>query len=147
MFARNGGPMESASSNLSAGKFLLDTDVIIWHLRGRQDVTRALRELQAFGVPACSALSVLEVQVGLKKGEEERTAHFLSSLSVIAVTKEIAERAALEIRDQRAQGITIDIPDAIIAATCLTQGLTLVTYNKKHYPFETLIFHPLPVLR
>jgi predicted nucleic acid-binding protein len=47
--------------------FLLDSDVIIWHLRGRSDVTQILRGLQKFGVPACSALSVIEVQLGVKK--------------------------------------------------------------------------------
>jgi hypothetical protein len=31
-----------------------------------------LKEIQSFGLPACSALSVLEVQVGVKKGEEEK---------------------------------------------------------------------------
>ncbi len=139
--------MESVSSDPAMSEFLLDTDVIIWHLRGRQDVTRALSELQASGVPSCSALSVLEVHVGLKKGEEEKTNLFLGSLIVIAVSKMIAERAAMEIREQRAQGITIDIPDAIIAATCLAHNLTLVTYNKRHYPFEDLSFHPLPLLR
>ena len=128
-------------------KFLLDTDVIIWHLRGRQDVTTALREMQAFGVPSCSALSVLEVHAGIKKGEEEKTDLFLGSLIVIDVTKKISEQAAMAIREKRAQGVSIDIPDAIIAATCLTHGLTLVTYNKKHYPFENLTFHALPLLR
>jgi tRNA(fMet)-specific endonuclease VapC len=139
--------MESASRDRAMSKFLLDTDVIIWHLRGRQEVTRALRTLQEFGVPFCSTLSVLEVQVGLKRGEEEITGLFLDSLSIIDVTKKIAERAALTIREQRTQGITMDIPDAIIAATCLIHNLTLVTYNKKHYPFKNLTFYPLPSLR
>ncbi len=127
-------------------KFLLDTDVIIWHLRGRKDVTRALSELQAFGVPSCSALSILEVQVGVKQGGEARTDLFLGSLTVFDVTKKIAERAALSVRKQRAKGITIDLPDAIIAATCMVYRLTLVAYNKKHYPFANLAFHPLPIL-
>lgn len=127
-------------------KFLLDTDVIIWHLRGRRDVTRALTELQAFGVPSCSALSILEVQVGVKKGEEAKTDIFLGSLTVFDVTKKIADKAALSIREQRAKGVTIDLPDAIIAATCMVHRLTLVTYNKKQYPFANLAFHPLPIL-
>ena len=127
-------------------KFLLDTDVIIWHLRGRRDVTRALTELQAFGVPSCSALSILEVQVGVKKGEEAKTDLFLGSLVVVDVTRKIADKAAVSIRELRAKGVTIDLPDAIIAATCLVHGLTLVTYNKKHYPFPKLAFHPLPSL-
>lgn len=126
--------------------FLLDTDVIIWHLRGRQSVTQAIRELQAFGVPSCSALSILEVQVGVKKGEETKTELFLGSLKVFDVTKQIASKAALVIREQKAKGVTMDLPDAIIAATCLHHRLVIVTYNTKRYPAAALVFHPLPPL-
>ena len=57
-------------------RFLLDSDVLIWHLRGREEVTEMLRELQKFEVPACSALSVLEVLLGVKIGEEEKNRPF-----------------------------------------------------------------------
>ncbi len=127
-------------------KYLLDTDVITWHLRGRNEVTRVLTELQAFGVPSCSALSILEVQVGVKKGEEAKTDLFLGSLTFFDVTKKIAEKAALSVRERKTRGVTIDLPDAIIAATCMVHGLTLVTHNRKHYPFRTLDFHPVPGL-
>jgi predicted nucleic acid-binding protein len=127
-------------------KFLLDTDVIIWHLRGRLEVTRALRELQAFGIPSCSALSILEVQVGVKKGEETKTGLFLGSLKVFDVTRQIADKAGVLVREQKAKGVTFDLPDAVIAATCLLHDLNLVTYNTRHYSLAGLIFHPLPPL-
>jgi tRNA(fMet)-specific endonuclease VapC len=126
--------------------FLLDTDVIIWHLRGRLEVTRALRELQAFGIPSCSALSILEVQVGVKKGEETKTALFLGSLKVFDVTRQIADKAGALVREQKAKGVTLDLPDAVIAATCLLHDLNLVTYNTRHYLPAGLTFHPLPRL-
>lgn len=127
-------------------KFLLDTDVIIWHLRGRPEVTGALRELQVFGIPSCSALSILEVQVGVKKGEETKTDLFLGSVKVFDVTRQIAGKAGIMVREQRTKGVTLDLPDAVIAATCHLHDLILVTYNKKHYPIAGLTFHPLPPL-
>lgn len=127
-------------------KFLLDTDVIIWHLRGRPEVTKTLRDLQAFSVPSCSALSVLEVGAGMKKGEEQKTNLFLGSLAVFDVTRQIADRAADLIREQKVKGVTLDLPDAVIAGTCMLYELTLVTYNTKHYPMRALKFHPLPPL-
>ena len=57
-------------------RFLLDTDVIIWHLRGRHEVTEMLRNLQNMSLPGCSAVSVFEVQMGVKRGEEEATTAF-----------------------------------------------------------------------
>lgn len=127
-------------------KFLIDTDVIIWHLRGRLEVTGALRELQAFGAPSCSALSILEVQVGVKRGEEAKTDLFLDALKVFDVTKQVATKAASLIREQKTKGNTFDLPDAVIAATCILRDLILVTYNSRHYPIPALTFHQLPPL-
>ena len=125
-------------------RFLLDSDVIIWHLRGRKEVTEVLRDLQRFGLPACSALSVLEIQLGVKKGEEEKTDRFLKSLRIFDVDMEIANKAAKLIRRDKARGVTLDLPDSVIAATCILHGLILVTYNTKHYPISKKKFHPLP---
>ena len=91
-----------------------------------------------------SALSVLEVQLGVKKGEEEKTDRFLKSLRIFDVNMEIANHAAGLIREYRTKGVTVDLPDAIIASTCILHDLILVTYNTKHYPVRELKFHPLP---
>ena len=123
------------------GRFLLDSDIIIWHLGGRGEVTGMLRDLQRFGVPGCSALSVLEVQVGVKKGEEERTNYFPKHLKVFDVSTEIASKAAQLIREYKRKGLTLDIPDAVIASTCILHDLILVTYNRKHYPITGLEFY------
>lgn len=125
-------------------KFLLDSDVIIWHLRGRNDVTEMLRGLQRFGLPACSPLSVLEVQLGVKKGEEEKTDRFLKSLKIFDVNMEIASKAARLIREHKSRGVTLDLPDSVIAATCILYELILVTYNTKHYPISEITFYPVP---
>ena len=123
-------------------RFLLDSDVIIWHLRGRREITEMLQDIQRYGVPACSALSVLEVQVGVKRGEEEKTDRFMDSLKIFDVNREIAYKAAQIIREYKEKGMTIDLPDAIIASTCIFQDLILVTCNRKHYPIPELRFHP-----
>jgi predicted nucleic acid-binding protein len=128
-------------------RFLLDSDVIIWHLRGRKEVTDMLRNLQKFGLPACSALSILEVQLGVKKGEEEKTDLFLRSLRIFDVNIEIANKAAQLIRENKAKGVTIDLPDAIIASTCILHDLILVTYNTKHYPISEIEFYQLPSIK
>ena len=128
-------------------RFLLDSDIIIWHLRGKPEVTEMLRDLQRAGLPACSALSVLEVLLGAKKGEEEKTERFLGSLRVFDVNREIAAVAARLIREGKPRGIILDLPDAVIASTCIFHELTLVTYNTKHYPIAHLKFHPLPPIQ
>ena len=129
-------------------KYLLDSDIIIWHLRGRREISEMLKDLQRSGLPACSAISVLEVQLGVKtKDEEEKTNRFLESLKVFDVTMDIARIAARLIREYKAKGVTMDIPDSIIASTCILHDLILVTYNRKHYPISELKFHLPPQIK
>jgi tRNA(fMet)-specific endonuclease VapC len=127
-------------------RFLLDSDVIIWHLRGRNEVTEMLKGMQSHGVPGCSAISILEVEIGMKESEEEKTSRFLKALKVFEVNREVASLAAKIIRDQKSKGLTLGLGDAIITGTCLLNNLTLVTYNRKHYPVENLEFFPVPPL-
>jgi predicted nucleic acid-binding protein len=129
-------------------KYLLDSDIIIWHLRGRKEITDMLKDLQRFGLPTCSAISVLEVQLGVKtKDEEGKTNRFLESLKVFDVNMDIARIAAQLIREYKVKGVTIDIPDSIIASTCILHDLILVTYNRKHYPISELKFHLPPPIK
>ncbi len=120
------------------GRALLDTDVIIWHLRGREHTRRWIGELQADGVPACSALSITEVVVGMRPREVGVTRAFLEALDVIPVDREIAWLAGELIQTYGRRGITLDFVDATVAATCLVERLALATYNIGHYPMPDL---------
>jgi tRNA(fMet)-specific endonuclease VapC len=124
-------------------RFLLDSDVIIWHLRGRHEVTEMLRNLHDFSLPGCSAVSVFEVQMGVKRGEEEATHRFLKALKIFDVNWEVADRSAQLVREYKSKGRTLGVADALIAGTCLYHDLTLVTYNRKHYPIAELNIYPV----
>lgn len=119
-------------------KFLLDSDIIIWFLRGKREIMGLLEKLQKSGVPACSPISIIEVQLGVKKGEEEKISTFLNSLEIYPIDREIGNLAGEYLRRYKQKGITLEIPDAIIGATCILNDLILVTYNRKHYPFKEL---------
>jgi len=114
--------------------YLLDSNILIWHLRGRKDVVEVLTGLASEGSLACSAVSVLEVQAGVKRGEQERTDAFLDGLDVRNVDRQIASQAGHYIRKHREKGITLDFADAIIASTAVIGDLMLVTENAAHFP-------------
>ena len=124
-------------------RFLLDSDVIIWHLRGRHEATEMIRKLQNFSLPGCSAVSVFEVQMGVKRGEEEATLRFLKALKIFDINWEAADRSAQLVREYKSKGQTLGVADALIAGTCLYHDLTLVTYNRKHYPIAELNIYPV----
>jgi len=126
-----------------AFKYLLDTDVIIWHLRGHEP-TREILETIKFDQPiGCSIMSVFEVWCGVRKKEQEITQQLLSQLNKIPIDNDIAVKAAEYWREFRAKGITLGKADAIIAATANILNLTLITYNRSHYPMNDIVFYEI----
>lgn len=123
-------------------RYLLDSDIIIWCLRGRRDTVQLVEELQKESVPYCSALSIIEVELGMRGGEEKATRGFLDALRVEPVDGNVARLAATYMREYRRKGKTLDLVDASIAATCVTRSLLLVTYNVKDYPVSEVTFYP-----
>lgn len=88
-------------------------------------------------------MSIVEIQAGVRHGEEKKTNALLDSLKAYDVTPAIANLAGTFIRDYRAKGITLDFVDSIIAATAVIHGLTLFTYNVKDYPMpEIKLYSP-----
>ena len=134
--------------------YLLDSDVLIWHLRGHEPTVRLLRELaqerreeEGEGVSplGCSVISVFEVRVGMRPEEEEATERLLSVLERYVVDESIAERAADYYRSFARQGIMLHIADLLIAATASLYRLGLVTYNRDHFPMEDVrLYEPMP---
>ncbi|MCX5999480.1 MAG: type II toxin-antitoxin system VapC family toxin [Chloroflexi bacterium] len=114
--------------------FLLDSDVIIWFLRGKKETKGLLLEVQRQGVPGCSPISIVEVQMGVRDGERDKTNMFLDSLDVYAIDRATANKAGEYIREYGRRGIRLSPPDAMIAATCVLNDLVLVSYNSRHYP-------------
>jgi hypothetical protein len=124
--------------------YLLDSDVLIWILRNRESTVRMVEELagRATEPLACSALSVMEIEVGVKPGEEARTAECLDGLTVLPVDGELAREAAALLR-KRKRLEPREWVDALIAATAIRHGLTLVTYNRRDYPYSEVSLHPV----
>jgi predicted nucleic acid-binding protein len=111
---------------------LLDTNILIEYLRGRQEA-RALLEAQD-EKPRVSVGSVMELYAGFRNRREEQNAErFLSEMNVLPVTHEIAKRAGVFSRLYEPSHGLDDI-DALIAATAEHHGFRLATLNVKHFP-------------
>lgn len=124
---------------------LLDSSVIFDHLNGRFGRTEFLEQLIEQGhVLACCPVNFTEVYAGLRPGEEDKTAAFLNSLEYLPVTPEIARQAGLLRRDWQKQGQTLSYTDVTIAAVALSNGVPILTDNRKHFPMPELRLVPLP---
>jgi len=125
--------------------FLLDSDVLIWLLRGRAETVELVERLQreTAAALACSALSILEIWTGVRPGEERKTQLLLEPLKVMPVDSTIARHAALLLSSRKRQRDPREWIDALIAATCLELRLTLVTYNLRDYPYHDISLYPI----
>jgi len=123
-------------------RYLLDSGVIIRHLRGHPAAVRLLRGLGKRERLAVAAVTRLEIHAGMREHERYKTQKLLSRFVTLDMDAEIADRAGDYIRKYRGQGVALSIPDAIIAATAIQYGLTLVTFNPKDFPMPGLSLFP-----
>ena len=103
-------------------RVLLDSDVLVDHLRGQR---RLLAGGDEFHV---SAISRAELFSGRAAEEERRIRRLLEPMVGIPVDAAIAERAG-----RLRRGTSRRLPDALIAATALEHRLTLVTRNVRDF--------------
>jgi predicted nucleic acid-binding protein len=118
--------------------YLLDSDILIWYLRGGPEIVKKVKLLGSKDYLGCSVISILEVEAGMKPGEEEKTIAFLEGLRSYPIDKSVARKAAAYIRQFKPKGISLDFADTLIAATASLNNLTLVTINVVHYPMEDI---------
>lgn len=98
---------------------VVDTDVIIDHLRGH-------RRLQAGGVIAYSTVTRCELFSGLDDSAAIRI--LLDPMVEVEVDRGVAETGGAL---RRAHGLTV--PDALVAATAMGLGVPLITRNTRHF--------------
>lgn len=118
---------------------LVDTDVLIAHLRGTHAARDWLRNARMSGPLAISVVSITELSGGMRSAERAEVWALLSALRAEPVTEVIARRAGELMRAFRRSHAGIGVPDYLIAATAEVKGLDLATLNVRHFPmFEGL---------
>jgi predicted nucleic acid-binding protein len=110
--------------------YLLDTTVLIDVARRREPATSWLNRIVRRPIQTCvSAVTVAEFFAGVRPEQRRDWQYFIDGLTHWEVTKEIAIRAGVLRYDLARQGRTVQIADALIAATAVVHGAALVTAN------------------
>src|ERR1035437_1278224 len=110
----------------------VDSDVLIWHLRGEAKAAKLLRSVASDESVELwtGALQRAEVVFFMRENEIAATREFLSLFKTAAVTAELVDAGGdLYRRWHPSHGI--DVNDAIFAATTLASGGTIYTLNTK----------------
>jgi hypothetical protein len=110
--------------------YLLDTGLVLRHLRGQRRTVQLLRSLGKESRLAIASVTRLEVHAGMQPEERYATQKLLARLATLDLDREIADRAGDLIAAGKRAGQSLSVPDAIIAATAIGHRLALVTLNQ-----------------
>ena len=111
---------------------LIDTDVIIWYMRGNEKAKKLITGSIGFHL---SVVTYMELVQGMKSKAELaalRKAMRAWKTDIIYIDHEISSKAMFYV-EQNYLSNALELADALIAATAVSTGLPLVTGNHKRY--------------
>lgn len=119
--------------------FLIDTTVLIAHLRGDPGVkdllVRLLDEEHELGT---TGVNVAEIESGLRERESRPARDLLDRLDFLHTDREAARTAGRYQRNLRESGRTLHTADALIAGTAHRHGAILMTDNRRDFPMSDI---------
>ena len=118
--------------------YLLDSCILIRHLRRHQPTSDLLAHLGREGSLAIASITRTELLQGVREQERATTLTLLNALTTLALDATIADEAGEYVRVWAAKGFKLDIADAIIGATAIHYRRVLVTCNRRHFPMPEI---------
>ncbi len=111
---------------------ILDTDVLIWYMKGNEKAYKAVENTKIFFLSVVTYMELVQGMRNKKELNELRKAlHFWNS-KILYISEEISIKAMFFV-EQHYLSHSVQLADALIAATAVTYGLPIHTGNDKHY--------------
>jgi len=124
--------------------YLLDTDVLIWVLRGKKEIVNKVSELKNKSPLGISVISTAEIYKNIFPSELTVTEDYLEQHLIFDVDQKIAKTAGLYWQQYVKQLKNLSLTDCLIAGTASVNDLVLVTLNTKHFPMKNIkVLNPI----
>jgi predicted nucleic acid-binding protein len=124
---------------------LLDSTVLIDHLRGRAAADRVEARVLGGDLLATTAINVEEIVRGLRPREQGPAEALFSGLIELPLGVNEGRQAGTWRREFATRGTTLSQADCLIAAAALSAGAHLATGNPDDFPMPELIVEHWPV--
>jgi len=111
---------------------LVDTDVIIWHMRGNLRAARALEVIGGFAVSAVTYMELVQGMRDLKELGALKAGLNDWGTQILPITEDISYRA-MALVERHFHGLSLRLADALIAATAQVHDLELLTGDARHF--------------
>lgn len=121
-------------------RVFLDSDVLIWHLRGQHEAKRVLGELlESEDLDLwVGAMQRAEIVFFMREEEEKMTLDLLSLLKTDTIDQAVVDLAGKFFR-KWAPSHGTDPNDALLAAAVALRGGKIMTLNIAHYPMPEIV--------
>ena len=120
-------------------RILVDSDILVEVMRGRDPaISSHWEDLAASGDSIlCSPISLAELWHGARPREHKALGDLFGALICVPIDAEIGRRAGQYLRVYH-KSHSVELGDALIAATAKLHNAALWTRNRKHYPMPDL---------
>lgn len=118
--------------------YLIDTDILIWVLRGDKKHEDFLQNLKNHSSLSISTITIAEIYKNIFPSEIVKTENVLNEFQAWDVTPPIAKQGGLYWQQYAKRLKNLSLTDCLIAGTANVNNVTLVSLNSKHFPMKDI---------
>jgi len=123
----------------------VDTDVLIWYLRGNEKARDVIENNPGFSISVVTYMELVQGMRNQRELKELRRALRDWKVEIQYIDEEISSKAMFLV-ERHFLSDSMRLADALIASTALTNGISILTANDKHYKvvnqLEVKVFRP-----
>jgi len=111
---------------------LIDTDVLIWYMKGNSQAFNIIENLPGFYMSVISYMELVQGMRNKNEFTELRKALRSWNTKILFISEEISAKAMFYV-EKHYLSHSLEMADALIAATAVANQLPILTANDKHY--------------
>ncbi len=124
---------------------IIDTDVLIWYLRGNEKAYHAIEQANNFQI---SVITYMELVQGMRSKKELSQLHKALKIwntKILYISEEISTKAMFYVEEYFLSH-SLQLADALIGATAISYASSILTGHDKHYQMlkklKIILFRP-----
>ena len=111
---------------------LIDTDVLIWYMRGNEKAYKIIEDSGSFFISVVTYMELVQGMRNKKELNSLRKALHGWNARILYLSEEISAKAMFFV-EQNFLSYSIQLADALIGASAVAYGLPIITGNDRHY--------------
>ena len=111
---------------------IVDTDIIIWYMRGSEKARQLIDGFDGFHLSVVSYIELLQGLRDKNEYRELRKAFNDWQVTIVQISEAVSTKAMFYVENFHLSHV-LTIADALIAATAVNLGMPLHTGDEKHY--------------